>query len=281
MSFHYQVPKRFSDLNLGGHVDHAVLIDYLQEARTELLLTAPDPMPAMLDSGVLVTGHRVEYLAPIGYQDPTVDAEVWIDQVGAARFSISYRLTDAETPVVRARTFCVPYNLDEQALRRLEPAERELLTGAAREPVDLVGLPKQRVDLSTGHQLPTRVRWADLDSYRHVNNVKFFDYVAEGRMALLRESEALDRSAPWVVRRQDLDYRLPIDFRREPYLVRTAITDIGDSSCMLVADIVDPVDDRCFAAVRTVLVQVNADGQPSPISADLRDRLTRWQLPVE
>ena len=280
MSFHYRVPKRFSDLNLGGHVDHAVLIDYLQEARTELLLTAPDPMPAMLGSGVLVTGHQVEYLAPIGYQDPVVDAEVWIDQVGGARFSISYRLTDGDVAVAQARTFCVPYNLDEQRMRRLAPAERALLTGAARAPVDVVALPKQRVDLAGGHQLPIRVRWADLDSYRHVNNVKFFDYIAEGRIALLRTAEALDPAAPWVVRRQDLDYRLPIDFRREPYLVRTAIADIGESSCLLVADIVDPADDRCFATVRTILVQLDSDGQPSPVPADLRDRLGRWQLPV-
>lgn len=280
MSFHYSVPKRFSDLNIGGHVDHGVLIDYLQEARTELLLTAPDPMPAMLDSGVLVTGHQVDYLAPIDYREPVVDAEVWIDAVGAARFSISYRLRDGEVPVIRARTFCVPYNLDQQAMRRLDPAERTLLVDAAREPVEVVPLPRQRVDLSAGHQLPIRVRWADLDSYRHVNNVKFFDYVAEGRMALLRDCAALDPATPFVVRRQDLDYRLPIDFRREPYLVRTAITGIGEASCSLVADIVDPADHRCFATVRTVLVRLDGAGQPSAITADLRARLARRQLAV-
>lgn len=279
--FRYQIPKRFSDLNIGGHVDHAVLIDYLQEARTELLLTAPEPMPAMLDSGVLVTAHQVEYLAPIGYRAPVVDAEVWVDQVGAARFSISYRLSDDGVPVARARTFCVPYDLGVGALRRLDPPERALLVDAAAAPVGIEALPKARTDLDAAAQLPIRVRWADLDSYRHVNNVKFFDYVAQGRMAMLTAVGLDDGGDFWVVRQQDLDYRLPIDFRREPYTVRTAITAVGTSSCSFSADIVDPADRRCFATARSALVLLDAAGQPRQIPDAVRQQLSalassRW-----
>ena len=50
---------------------------------------------------MLVTGHHVEYLGPIGYDAAVVDAEVWVDQVGGARFSISYRLSDGGTAVVK------------------------------------------------------------------------------------------------------------------------------------------------------------------------------------
>ncbi|SDT15848.1 acyl-CoA thioesterase [Microlunatus soli] len=280
MSFHYQVPKRFSDLNVGGHVDHAVLIDYLQEARTELLLSAPEPMPAMLDSGVLVTGHQVEYLAPIGYRAPVVDAEVWVDQVGAARFSISYRLSDDGVPVARARTFCVPYDLTTATMRRLAADERALLTGAIETPVPITPLPKVRVDLGSAAELPIRVRWADLDSYRHVNNVKFYDYVAQGRMELLSGARLGGGVDPWVVRQQDLDYRLPIDFRREPYRVRTAVTALGDTSCTLSADIVDPSDQRCFATARSVVVLLGADGRPQPIPGEWRDKLVTVGSPA-
>ena len=278
MSFHYRVPKRFTDLNAGGHVDHGVLIDYLQEARTEFLLSAPEPMPAMLDSGVLVTGHRVEYLAPIGDRAPAVDAEVWVDQVGGARFSISYRLSDAGVPVARARTFLVPYDLTESKLRRLREQERELLAGAVVDPVDIPPLGKVKDDdLAAAARMDCRTRWADLDSYRHVNNVKFFDYFGQGRLELLAGAGPLGPGEPWVVVRQDLDYRLPIDFRREPYRVRTGVVRVGTTSAEFVADIIDGHDGRCFATARSVLVSVDQQGRPQPITDSVRDLLTARQ----
>jgi acyl-CoA thioesterase FadM len=88
VSYSYQIPKRFTDLNPGNHVDHGALIDYLQEARTEFLLGGPDPMPAMLGNGVFVTGHHVHYLAPVEYSDSGVDAEVWVDRGQVATCSV-------------------------------------------------------------------------------------------------------------------------------------------------------------------------------------------------
>lgn len=278
MPFCYQVPKRYTDLNLGGHVDHGVVIDYLQEARTEFLLSSPGPMPGMLDSGVLVTAHHVEYLAPISYRTAGVDAEVWVDQVGGARFSISYRLADAGTPVVRARTFLTPYDLTSATLRRLTGPEREQLVAAVEPQVDIEPLGKVTpADLADARGLDCRVRWADLDSYRHVNNVKFFDYFSQARLELLgdalRRAEGSDGELEsWVVVRQDLDYKMPIDFRREPYRVRTAVVGIGTTSIRFAADIVDPLASapRPYATARTVMGRLGPDGSPEPITDELR-----------
>jgi acyl-CoA thioester hydrolase len=274
--FHYQVPKRFVDLNVGGHVDHGVVIDYLQESRTEFLLSASGPMPAMLDSGVLVTGHHVEYLAPITYDTPVVDAEVWVDQVGGARFSISYRLSDGGTPVVRARTFLTPYDLAGGGLRRLTGAERDQLAAVVDDPVGIEPLGRVRpADLADAHATDCRVRWADLDSYRHVNNVKFFDYFAQARWELLAAAGPLPAGEPWVVVRQDLSYHAPIDFRREPYRVRTAVVTVGETSVQCAADIVDPQlpQPKPYASARTVLVQVDSDGRPKPVADEQRRAL--------
>jgi len=286
--FCYQVPKRYTDLNLGGHVDHGVVIDYLQEARTEFLLSSDGPMPDMLDSGVLVTGHQVEYLAPIGYDTPGVDAEVWVDQVRAARFSISYRLSDAGTPVVRARTFLTPYDLapndlaphalTSAGLRRLTGPERDQLTAAVEPPVDLQPLGRvTAADLAGAQGSDCRVRWADLDSYRHVNNVKFFDYFSQARLELLTGAlrQAQGSVESWVVARQDLDYKRPIDFRRPPYRVRTAVVRIGTTSVEFVADIVDPQSDQptSYATARTLMVHLGRDGRPEPIAEEIRPAL--------
>jgi acyl-CoA thioester hydrolase len=75
-----------------------------------------------------------------------------------------------------------------------------------------------------------------------------------------------------VVVRQDVDYRVALDFRREPYQVRTAVTEIGDSSVAFIADISDPLDPgkRSFATARTVLVHLGEDGRAQPIPAAAR-----------
>jgi acyl-CoA thioester hydrolase len=273
VSYSYQIPKRFTDLNPGNHVDHGALIDYLQEARTEFLLGGPDPMPAMLGNGVFVTGHHVHYLAPVRYSTSGVDAEVWVDQVGGAKFSISYLLSDAGRPVARARTFLTPYDLQAGALRRLTPAERERMTAVLGEPVPVEPLGRVRTDeLADARATSCRVRWADLDSYRHVNNVRYFDYFSQARLQLIAEAGPLDPGEPWMVVRQDVDYRIALDFRREPYQVRTAVTEIGDSSVAFVADISDPLDSgkRSFATARTVMVHLGVDGRAQAIPAATR-----------
>jgi acyl-CoA thioester hydrolase len=278
VSFRYSVPKRFTDLDVGGDVDHGVVIDYLQEARTEFLLTAPEPMPAMLDSGVLVTAHKVEYLAPISYQHPVVDAELWVDQVGGARFSVSYLLSDCGVPVVRARTFLAPYDLHTGTLRRLYDAERGLLIGAVEDPVDLTPLAKvTTADLDDADRSPARVRWADRDSYGHVNNVRYFDYLMQGRLELLGGAWPADIGEPWKVTRQDIDYRRSLDFRREPYQVRTGIVRADSSSVEFVADIIDPAESsaRPYATARTVAESIGPDGKRQSFSDAVRDRLNR------
>jgi acyl-CoA thioester hydrolase len=124
----------------------------------------------------------------------------------------------------------------------------------------------------SGHSYPLRVRWSDLDSYGHVNNVKYYDYIQEARIALM--SHVLEWSAEdvWVIVRQDMEYLKPIDFRTEPYEVRTVVAAIGQRSFTLAVDINDPGSGTVFATARTVVV-----GQ-APLSNAARSRLESWSL---
>lgn len=282
MRHSFRIPQRCTDLSPGNQVDHTVLIDYLQETRTEFLLGAPEPMRSMLGGGVFVTGHQVAYLAPIGYSEDGVTAEVWVDQVGGARFSLSYRLSDRSGAVAEARTFLAPFDLTAGALRRLTAEEREQLSATLADPVPIEPLGRVRAeDLAAAVETPCRVRWADLDSYRHVNNVRYFDYLSQARLQLLGALGGIGDTAgapatePWTVVRQDIDYRIPLDFRLQPYRVRTAVAGIGDASVDFVADIVDPLEEapRSFATARTVLLHAGVDGEPEPIPDATRARL--------
>jgi acyl-CoA thioester hydrolase len=156
-------------------------------------------------------------------------------------------------------------------LRRLTAEERNLLSRALAPAEPLRTLPRVDV-LSNDHRFPLTVRWSDLDSYGHVNNVKYYDYVQEARINLITSTIGWEPEAVWMVVRQDLEYLKPIDFRTEPYEVGSAVAAIGNRSFTLAAEIRDPVWGTVFATARTVVV-----GE-SPLAADQRSALDRYSL---
>jgi acyl-CoA thioester hydrolase len=266
---------RWGDLDAQGHVNNAVLLEYLQEARVEFLLNGPPVLHQLLATGVLVAAHQVEYLAPITYDGGPVELELWVSSVGGARFEIGYDLFHAGRLTGRARTVGVAYDLSGASLRRLLPEER---AGFAAW-LD-AGEPLRRLDkVSVGkhpHRFKIRVRWSDLDSYGHVNNVKFYDYAQEARLALMAEALGFPTESDasggevWVIARQDLEYVRPLDFRLEPYEVATAVSAVGNRSITLAVELRDPAMSTVYATARTVLVS------PSPVTADQRATLARY-----
>ena len=90
------------------------------------------------------------------------------------------------------------------------------------------------------HEYLCHIRFSDVDVYGHVNNVKYFEYYQEARVAFLTDlHEQEDCSLAVVVARMDVDYRRPILFRPEPYVVRSNVTRVGRSSLTLAADVLD------------------------------------------
>jgi acyl-CoA thioester hydrolase len=265
----YRCPLRWGDLDAQGHVNNAAFLDYLQEARVDWLLAGPPEMGHLLDAGVLVVGHQVEYLVPVGYSDRPLTIELWVDAVGASRFGIAYDVRDGDVLVARARTAATPFDLAGGALRRLTPVEREVLT-EAREPVEpLRPLPRAAVR-EPAHHYPLAVRWSDLDSYGHVNNVKYFDYLQEARIVVMHAALDWQPEDVWVVARQDVEYRRPIDFRSAPYEVLTSVTAIGTRSFTLAVEIRDPDEEVLYATGRTVVVGT------APLTPEQRTALSRW-----
>src|SRR4029453_9681600 len=62
---------------------------------------------------------------------------------------------------------------------------------------------------------PMLVRWSDIDSYDHVNNVRYFDYFQEARIAFLAGildtvAEGYFDAYPVVLAHQSVNYLRPI-----------------------------------------------------------------------
>ena len=110
---------------------------------------------------------------------------------------------------------------------------------------------------------PVLVRWSDIDSYDHVNNVRYFDYLQEARIAFL--GQVMETTGdffaqyPCVLVSQTVDYLRPILLRHPPYDVDVWIASVGTSSYTLGSRIVDRSGDSedLYAKAESVLVAVD------------------------
>jgi acyl-CoA thioester hydrolase len=267
----HRCPMRWGDMDAQGHVNNAAYLDYLQEARVAFLLSGSPVLHHLLDSGVLVINHQLEYVRPVIFHDRPLTTNLWVDAIGGSRFSIGYEVYDGDDLAARARTGLVPFDLASNTLRRLTPAERELLGRALAPAEPLRRLPKVPIP-AEHHRYALTVRWSDVDSYGHVNNVRYYDYIQEARISLVNDTVGWEPESVWMVVRQDLEYLKPIDFRIEPYEVGTAVSVIGNRSFTLTAEISDPASSTIYATARTVVVGV------SPLTAEQRSALERWSV---
>ncbi len=133
-----------------------------------------------------------------------------------------------------------------------------------------------RLDVDRAHRYSCRVRWSDVDSYGHVNNVKYFEYFQEARIAFLSHlthSGAGETDRGVVVARIDVDYRRPISFRTDPFEILTWVVRVGTSSYDLEAQIRD--GDEVLSRARAVIVAFDQGTQRSrPLTRDERELLS-------
>jgi len=240
---------RWADLDMLGHVNNVVYADYLQEARVDMLrVHARSPMTDPLAEGVLVASHQVSYLQPLLFDHDPVYVDVWVTEIRAASFTLAYEVyrekDGVRTVYLRASSLLTPYLFAEACPRRLTPEEKAGLE-VYLHPEDV--LHPHRIEVSEarpselGHY-PVKVRFSDVDVYGHVNNVKYFEYFQEGRIAMLgrlRGQDGVRQDLNVVVAQSDIAYRAPMEMRPEPYDLHLWIARVGSKSLVFDGEIRD------------------------------------------
>ena len=106
-----------------GHVNNVVFLRYLEEARIDFLFR-PDKE---FQQGSVVSRHEIDYKRQLVHRHAPVDIELWITEIRAASFTITYEVKDGDLVYVRASTVVVPFDFAAQRPRRITDAEREFL----------------------------------------------------------------------------------------------------------------------------------------------------------
>ncbi|MEW2299089.1 thioesterase family protein [Streptomyces sp. NPDC006655] len=119
----YRCPLRWSDMDAYGHVNNAVFVRYLEEARIDWLFR-PDKE---FKQGSVVARHEIDYKRQLVHRHHPVDIELWVTEIRAASFTVTYEVKDDDLVYVRAATVVVPFDFESGRPRRLTAEERDFL----------------------------------------------------------------------------------------------------------------------------------------------------------
>ncbi|CAM5741667.1 acyl-CoA thioesterase [Streptomyces hirsutus] len=119
----YRCPLRWADMDAYGHVNNVVFLRYLEEARIDFLFR-PDKD---FQQGSVVARHEIDYKRQLVHRHAPVDIELWVTQIRAASFTLTYEVKDGDQVYVRASTVIVPFDFEAQRPRRITQEEREFL----------------------------------------------------------------------------------------------------------------------------------------------------------
>jgi acyl-CoA thioester hydrolase len=287
-----RVPLRWADMDSYGHVNNAVYLRYLQEARVDMLFVhAPRRGAATFHAGSVVARHEIDYIQPLRHRDLPVRVEVWVREVRNSSFTLGYEVLDdaanddaandnagRRAVYATATTTLVPYDLEKGRPRRLTADEKAVLEhysetdGPATRSAGRV-LPRLDADTKS-HVFECPVRFDDFDSYGHVNNVIFVQYLEESRFDFARKYllGLVDSHQGSVVAGQAIEYLAPIAFRTQPLRVAVWVTRIGESSFDVAYEVRD--DERTYARAVSAMVAYDVAVQRTrKLTADERSAL--------
>ncbi len=112
------------------HVNHAVMVTILEEARVPFL--SPAFAVDITEVGLLIAEVKIAYKGQLRLMDSPLQVTMWVPRLRAVDFTIGYevRSVSAEPdskPAVIAETQLAAFSIDEQKLVRLSAQHREYL----------------------------------------------------------------------------------------------------------------------------------------------------------
>ncbi len=122
---------RFADIDVMGHVNNAVFLTYLEEARFAFLRHL-DLVEAVDEPGIILARAEIDFRAPAAGDEVSVGVRA--SRLGTKSFDLEYEVRADERTLAEARTVQVAYDYDQRRTIALPARWRERL--AAEQTVE-------------------------------------------------------------------------------------------------------------------------------------------------
>ena len=120
--FVHRETVRFRDLDSMGHVNNAVFLTYLEEARIAFLFGR-----GATTESIIVARVEIDYRSPVRLGD-TVEVGVRCSRLGTKSFGLGYELRVRDQVVAEARSVQVFYDYERREATDLPADWRQALT---------------------------------------------------------------------------------------------------------------------------------------------------------
>ena len=102
-----EVPIRFSDVDLYGHVNNVTYLDYLQEARVAFIRRLYHDQE--IEWRHVIVRHEIDYRRPLQLSAEPAVVEIWVSKVGGASYAFDYRIMDERDQVCATASTVLAY----------------------------------------------------------------------------------------------------------------------------------------------------------------------------
>jgi len=119
---------------------------------------------------------------------------------------------------------------------------------------------RRKADTAYRHVYEFHIRFGDIDSQMHVNNVKFLGYLEDARLSMFHADPVRSGLEPvrgMVVSRHEIDYKVPLTGVIHPIRVETWVTELRAASFKLAYEVRD--DDNLYASATSTLVAFDVE----------------------
>ncbi len=172
------------ELDARGTVSPGWFSRILEDTRWRAFAKDDYALRGIMDGGVARAGH-FEYLAPLTYGD-RVEIATWVARVGRTSFDFGHRIVKVSDGAVAVRGRMTVVNLGPSGPAPVDPIVHEFV-------IDEPAAPSRAFPEGGREHAWSRewiVRPSDQDSFGHVNQAKYVDYIDDTRWFATQEGEA-------------------------------------------------------------------------------------------
>ncbi len=125
MNNRIDIQIRFSDIDLMGHVNNAIYLNYFESARMQCLVSLLGKWD-WYGNGIILKTNEIEYHAPVFLEDKA-SVSVFLEHLGQKSFTLGYALHVNGEVKTKGRSVLVSYNFKENHTQELHPDFRAAL----------------------------------------------------------------------------------------------------------------------------------------------------------
>lgn len=178
------------ELDATGSVSPGWLSRIFEDTRWRAFAADDYALRGVMEGGVARAGH-FEYLAPLSYGDP-VEIATWVARVGRTSFDFGHRISKSSDGTVAVRARMTVVNLGAHGPAPLDPIVSGFVTDETTPPAR----PWPDGERRDAWRRQWAVRPSDQDSFRHVNQARYIDYLDDTRWFAAKAGEAAGLEGP-------------------------------------------------------------------------------------